>query len=186
MNTEPLQQAVVVARQVLDGVTPADLSSPTPCASWTVAGVLDHVIGAQRLFAAMAVGDTPSGDPVQVGEGDFRTQFDEAVERTITAFGSDAAAGRSVTLPFGETTTEAFVKVAATDLLAHTWDIARATGQPTDFAPDLAEMLLDNAHSFITPAFRGDDGVAFFGAVQPIDEGASAADRLAAFLGRRA
>ena len=184
MISDPLDEALTAARQVLDGVVATDLDRATPCASWTVADVLNHVIGGQRLFAAMAIGEAPAGTPIRVGADDYRSQFEDAAASSVEAFRSEAAAHRSVTLPFGEMANSEFVKVAATDLLTHSWDIARATGQSTDLAPDLAQRLLDNAQTFVTPAFRGPDGVAFFADAHDVPEGSGAADRLAAFLGR--
>ncbi len=184
MTSAPLDQAVGVARQVLARLTPDDLARPTPCVSWTVAGVLNHVVGGQQLFAAMVSGREPQREPVDVTGADYLTLFDEATAASVAAFGSPEAQGRTVTLPFGQMPSDAFAKVAATDLLAHTWDIAKATGQSTELDPELAEMLLENARTFVTETFRGPDGVAFFAAQQPAPDGAGPADRLAAFLGR--
>jgi uncharacterized protein (TIGR03086 family) len=73
--------------------------------------------------------------------------------------------------------------LAITDTFVHTWDLAKATGQSTDLAPELAAVLLEQARASIQDSFRGPEG-APFGAEQTAPEGASNADRLAAFLGR--
>ncbi len=75
------------------------------------------------------------------------------------------------------------MSLATTDTLTHAWDLAKATGQNTDLAPDLAEQLLAGARVAISDDVRGDEPMPF-GKEQPCPEGASAADRLAAFLGR--
>ena len=73
---------------------------------------------------------------------------------------------------------------ATTDTFTHGWDLARALGQSTDLAPDLAAGLLAGAKMAIPPSFRGEEGKAAFGAEQTAPDGACAADQLAAFLGR--
>jgi uncharacterized protein (TIGR03086 family) len=72
----------------------------------------------------------------------------------------------------------------ASDQFAHGWDLARALGNSTDLAPELAAELLDEAQAVVTPEMRGEDGRSAFGPEQVPPAGASAADRLAAFLGR--
>ncbi|MDP9370240.1 MAG: hypothetical protein M3Q03_18535 [Chloroflexota bacterium] len=69
------------------------------------------------------------------------------------------------------------------ELLIHGWDLARATGQRTDLAPDLAERSLGSWRAWFGDRPRGASGL--FDPEQPVPEGAGAADRLAAFLGRR-
>ena len=66
----------------------------------------------------------------------------------------------------------------------HGWDLARATGQPTDLDPGLAAGLLSQARLAIPDAYRGPDGQALFGPAREAPAGAGPADQLAAFLGR--
>ena len=73
--------------------------------------------------------------------------------------------------------------LATTDTFQHAWDLAKATGQDSDLAPELATALLSQAQQSISDAFRGPEG-APFGAEQECGDGASNADQLAAFLGR--
>jgi uncharacterized protein (TIGR03086 family) len=66
------------------------------------------------------------------------------------------------------------------DLLAHGWDLARATGQPVDLPDDLAEQSL----SFACKQLDGQSRQGRFGAAQNAGENAAAIERVAAFLGR--
>jgi class 3 adenylate cyclase len=45
MTTETLERAFASTRQVLGNVKPDQLSDPSPCQSWTVREVINHVIG---------------------------------------------------------------------------------------------------------------------------------------------
>ncbi len=186
MSVEPLQEAIRTTRGVLGGVDRGDLALGTPCASWTVADVVNHVVGGQWFFAAMVNGEAPSRDQVDFASGDFMAAFDQASAASVDAFEAEGAMERTVHLPFGDMPGAMFAGIAATDTLTHAWDIAKATGQPTDLAPDLAAALLGGVQPFLSSnaAMRGADGVALFGPEQQAPEGASNADRLAAFLGR--
>jgi uncharacterized protein (TIGR03086 family) len=183
MSTAPLEAAVRTTRTILAGVRPEQLDMPTPCASWKVSDVINHVVGGQHFFTAGVTGQPPTGSG-DFASGDYVAAFDAAAANCLAAFQADGAMAKELDLPFGRMSGEAFAGIAATDTFVHGWDLAKATGQPTDLAPDLAAGLLAGAQQFIQPSFRGEDGKAPFTAEQSAPAGASNADRLAAFLGR--
>lgn len=183
MSTMPLEQAAAVAKEVLSGVSAEHMSAPTPCASWDVAGLINHLIGAQGFFLSGLEGTPPSGEQVDFAAGDFAASFDEASGALVAGFGADGAMERMLKLPFGEMPGAAFMGLAVNDTFTHAWDLAKATGQSTDLAPELAEMILAQARASIQESFRGAEG-APFGPEAECPEGASKADELAAFLGR--
>ena len=168
---------------MLDGVSAEQLSAATPCASWNVSELIDHIVGGQVFFAACVNGETPSGDGTDAASGNFRAAFDEASTACLAAFQAEGAMAKIVKAPFGEMPAAAFMGLAITDTFQHAWDLARATGQDTDLAPELAKTLLTQAKVNFQDSFRGPEG-APFGAEQPVDDEASPADQLAAFLGR--
>lgn len=175
---------------VLRKVEPHDLGKPTPCASWDVRALINHIISAGRWWAAMVSGDAVLEAPEDadyVGaalDGDFVAAYEECIRVTLGAFGAEGAAERIVAAPFGEFPGAMLAQFAATDQFTHGWDLARALGHDTDLAPDLAVALFGLAQVSITDAMRGPDTVALFGPEQQAPDGACAADRLAAFLGR--
>jgi uncharacterized protein (TIGR03086 family) len=89
-----------------------------------------------------------------------------------------------MTLPFGQLPGAVFVNIAATDTFVHGWDLAKATGQPTDLEPGLATELLAGARVALPDTMRGPDGQAAFGPKVDVPESAPPADQLAGFLGR--
>lgn len=183
MGTEPLEQAITATREVLVGVSPDQLGADTPCAAWKVSDLINHIVGGQDFFASGASGQKPSGEEVDHSAGDFVATFDESSRRCVEAFQADGILEKTLTLPFGEMTGGAFMGLATTDTLTHGWDLAKATGQNTDLAPDLAAQVLAQSKVAIQPAFRSEEGTVF-GLEQPAPDGASNADQLAAFLGR--
>lgn len=184
MDAQPLETAIKSTREVLAGVSREQLALPTPCASWTVADVVNHVVGNQYFFAGAMTGETPRSERPDFAAGDFLAAFDKGSAACLDAFRAEGAAERVVHMPFGDMPGSTLVSLAATDTLTHGWDVARATGQPSDLAPELAAALLAGAKVGLPPGARGAEGRAPFGPEQEAPAGASSADRLAAFLGR--
>jgi uncharacterized protein (TIGR03086 family) len=187
MSTENLERAFASTRAVLSGITPDQLSLPTPCQSWQVRDVINHVIGGSFWFAASTnTGVAPAtGDTDYTGR-DMIATYDDGIAQSIAAFGQPDALEKTIKLPFGDLPGAVFLRIATTDAFTHGWDLARSTGQSTDLDPDLAVQLLEGARQFIQPAFRGDDTQSPFGAEQAVPPDATSADALAAFLGRKA
>ncbi len=182
MSTAPLEQAVAATRGVLANVRADQLDDETPCASWTVRDLINHIVGGQRFFAKGIRREPPDGEQDHAA-GDFLADFDAASADCIAGFAADGALQQTYSLPFGEMPGFAFMGLATTDTFAHAWDLARATGQSTDLDPALAAQLLEQSKMAIQDSFRGPEG-APFGPEQPAPDGATEADRLAAFLGR--
>ena len=71
--------------------------------------------------------------------------------------------------------------LAARNIFQFTWDLAVATGQSHDLAPDVATELLEVSRARLVPQ-RGPDG--FFGTEHMPPAGAPVATVLAGYLGR--
>lgn len=183
MSTQPLEAAVATSRQVLAGIDASQMGASTPCESWDVGALVNHMVGALTFFRAGVEGSKPPAE-TDYAAGDFVAAYDEAGNGLVAAFGADGALEKMYTLPFGEMPGHAFMGLAVVDTFQHAWDVAKATGQDTDLAPELASALLEQSRASIQESFRGPDGEAPFGPEQSAPAGASAADRLAAFLGR--
>ena len=184
MATQPLEQAIASTRAVLAGVSKEQLDDDTPCAQWKVSALINHIVGGQYFFEACAKGDPPSGNDTDFSATDFVSAFDEGARRSVEAFSADGVMQKTLTLPFGQMPGAAFLGIAATDTFTHGWDLAKATGQDTTLNDALAAQLLAGAKQFIQPALRSEAGNPF-GPEQTAPAGASNADQLAAFLGRK-
>lgn len=184
MGTEQLDQAIRTSRDVLAAVQADQLTLPTPCTQWDVAQLINHLVGAQHFFHNGVTGAAAGGDSPDFASGDYLAEYDRASAAALAAFAEDGAMERTLTLPWGEMPGAAFMGMAVTDTLAHGWDLAKATGQSTDLAPELASAVLEQSRTTVPPGFRSEDG-AIFGLEQDAPADATAADKLAAFLGRR-
>ncbi len=143
MSTKPLELAIASTRGVLTGVSADQLDAPTPCAAWKVSELINHIVGGQAFFANGARGQAPSGEDVDYSSGDFVATFDQAAADCLAAFAADGVMEQMLELPFGQMPGSTFAGLAATDTFTHGWDLAKATGQNTDLAPDLAAQLLE-------------------------------------------
>lgn len=182
MTTEALKRAYASTAQVLGNVTSEELASSTPCASWDVRALVNHVVGTPYYFAsAVEAGEGPSDETeTDFAGSDFRASFADGTKLATAAFETDGAMDKTIMLPFGEVPGSMVVRIAAVDTFVHGWDLAKATGQSTDLDAELAEELLGAAKAHIPDGVRGDEPAPF---AFPVDvpTSAPAADRLAGF-----
>jgi uncharacterized protein (TIGR03086 family) len=152
--------------------------NPSPCTEWDARAVLEHVIGFHDVLLLRplrAKPQRPKDDPVA------RWQVTEtAIGDVIGAHVSAHVADHVVDMPGGRTMDlERLLPMLTTDVLAHTWDLARAAGVPADLDSDLCERSL--------VAVRDASAIAASGLYDPpveVPSGAGVEERLMASLGR--
>jgi uncharacterized protein (TIGR03086 family) len=169
---------------VLAAVTPDQLGAATPCASWSVADVINHVVNGTNAVAAQLRGQAMTG-PEDAAGGDYVAAYGTAGAGLLAVFEAEGTMDKVVTLGPRSLPAPAVLGLRTVDVFMHAWDIAKATGQSTDLDATLSEALLESSKAMMTPERRGEDGKAPFGPEQPAPDGASSADRLAAYLGRQ-
>jgi uncharacterized protein (TIGR03086 family) len=162
---------------VIAGIRPEQLDNPTPCAEFTVGGVLEHMTVGATMFAAAFRGDEPS----EPNTADVLAGIQTAMGELGDALGRPGALDRTISAPFGEVDGATFARFVVLDGLVHGWDMATATGQ--DYAPpdDLVAETEAFAHQALDPLR---DGTTFAAAVEPA-AGATPIEKLAAYTGRR-
>jgi uncharacterized protein (TIGR03086 family) len=162
---------------VIAGIEPEDLDDPTPCAEFTVRGVLEHMIGGATAFAAAYRGVEPSepdtADPI--------AGVQTALGGLAAAINAPGALDRTIAAPFGELDGETFARFVVLDGLIHGWDLAVATGQAYDPPAELVSAVEGFARQALDPLR---DGATFAAAVEP-PAGATPIEKLAAYTGRR-
>lgn len=173
-------RAADATREVIAGVRPEQFGAPTPCPDWDVRGLLDHMVGFCRRMAA-GVGGTEA--PTDPSRGDDPIAAFGAASRELdAAWRGEGVLERTFTLPWGEMPGSLLARMATVELLVHGWDIATATGQDRALDPVACEAALAYGRAMMRPEFRQRGG---FGPEVAPPAGASPADRLAAFSGRR-
>jgi uncharacterized protein (TIGR03086 family) len=113
--------------ELLRGMRPDQWSLPTPCSEWTVKDLVAHVIDTQRRVMGLLGGPVTPADP----DGDLLAQWSEAQSALLEAVRDPARADALIQAFAGPTKfVELVGGLACSDTVVHTWDLARATGQP--------------------------------------------------------
>ena len=185
MGAELLDRAYEATGAVLAGVTRDQLDRPTPCASWKVRDLLNHLIAGGYFCAAVASGEepTPRAERPDYSAGDFHASFADGSARARAAFHEDGAMDRVMKPPFGEVPGSVFVMIAAADVYAHGWDLAAALGDTTGLDQELAAVSIEPVRRFLPAEGRDSERIPF-GPVVPVGEDAPAYDRLLGWYGR--
>jgi uncharacterized protein (TIGR03086 family) len=177
-----LDRALAAAERVVAGIQPGQWPAPTPCTELDVRGVLNHLVSGNLLFAALVRGEPlPDRSADQLGD-DPLGAFQRAARELREAFAGPGVLESVYTAPFGTGPGAVLLHVRIVELLAHGWDLGRATGQPADFPDDVAERTLGATQRQLTSRPEGPG--APFAAEVAVPEDAAAIDRLAGFLGR--
>ena len=164
--------------EVVGGIDPDQLEAPTPCADFTVRGVLEHMIGGATAFAAAFRGE----DAPEAALDDPLERFGPALADLAEAVSAPGALDRTIAAPFGEVPGDTFARFVVLDGLVHGWDMATATGQVYDPPRELVEAVDGFARQALDPLR---DGQTFADAVEP-ETTASPIEQLAAYTGRTA
>jgi uncharacterized protein (TIGR03086 family) len=181
------EQAVRASVALVAQLTAEDLARPTPCADWTLHGLLRHMIAQHYGFAAAAEGSgelanwrvRPLGDD-PVGA------YQEAAERVLSAFAGEGVLERDFPLPeiapdrpFPGRQAIGFHCV---DYVVHSWDVAKTLDLPLD----LDSALLETAFKVAQAVPGGEARLAPGAAFAPVVDwpGGSRLDQIVALLGR--
>ena len=178
---QALDESFDHTEEVLRGVGPDDLDKPTPCPYWDVRALVGHFVGVVVNMGRGAGGEAllAPDEAFPVGD-DLAVRFRAEADRTLSAWRDHGLEGE-VDVGAGPMPASLAIGVNLVDTSTHTWDVARATGQPADLPGDLATTVLEVARQFV-PQLREVVGIA-----PPVAVGddASPTDRLVAFMGRQ-
>ena len=182
---ELYEAAVQRMLPTLEAVRPDQLTSPTPCAEWDVQSLINH-----NLRVSVLAGSVLSGAPAEVGDM-FVVAGPLPPEGGAAAFDANTGAvlnaARSMDLeavietPFGPMPAGNLLMICMNDVVVHTWDVSKATGQNTTLDSGLVEVCYNN---FVRAFEKGRPGAAFFGPEVSMTDSASFQDKLLAIVGR--
>jgi uncharacterized protein (TIGR03086 family) len=167
-------------------VTPDQWENQSPCAKWTARDVVEHVVtmhGVMLIPVARKL--EPADDPLSAFQ-EARAAIEDVLEDPVAALSeSDTPGGRM-------TAEQHIDQVVSDDLVLHSWDLARATGQDETIEPVDIERLWATAAAippdlmtkYRTPGAFG-EGIEVYGAEVPVALDAPLQDRLLGLLGRQ-
>ncbi len=177
---EQLGLAFAAVGDLITKVRPEQWSAPTPCTDWTVRRLVNHLIGMNRVFAALLADEPAPRSAADHVEDDPAGAYRDSAARLQAAFDAPGVLERTYSGPLGAATGAERLQIRLYDLLAHGWDLAQATGQPAALPDDLCEQSLAFVRTQLTEHARPGR----FGPAQMGAEHAPAIERLVAFLGR--
>ena len=184
-SVEMLATALDQAGVLIERIKPEQAALPTPCRSWNLRDLVNHLVEDVDQFTASAKGERwekPDGD--LIGD-DWAGAYRDAAAGLLEVWRRPGQLDRTVQLPFGERPASWQLDQEISDLAVHAWDIAKATGQPTSLNAEVGRMSLAWGRENLGPQFRGeeDDGMVF-GSEVPVPDDAPIYDRLAGYFGR--
>ncbi|MFG1698938.1 TIGR03086 family metal-binding protein [Nonomuraea sp. NPDC049309] len=168
-----MREAAGRTADLVESVTGDELSLPTPCSDYDVKGLINHLEWAMTLFES--VGEGGGFPPQKEYTGDFRARAERMLavwERPETWEGACEAMGG---LPKAT-----LARMALTDLVAHGWDLAKATGRDFEASQEAAELLAEFA-ARQAPTGRK---MGAFGPEVKVPDDAPALDRFLGLIGR--
>jgi len=127
-----------------------DLTAPTPCAGYDVRGLLNHLLyWGPWLIAAGRREDPPA--PAR-GEAeaalvtdDWRADLEKQTETLVSVFETPAAWTGTTSLGSAPMPSAVVGAMVLGEFVLHGWDLARASGQPFQCAPEAAMAVYESA-----------------------------------------
>lgn len=167
---------------LLRNVDDSQLSDPTPCTEFDVKTLGRHLVATVSRAATVGEGGDFATVPV-LAEGHDAATYRAAVERAEAAWKDDDKLGALVNVPWGTVPGAGAVWGYLNETLVHGWDLAVATGQPTEADPTIVAPILKAVKGFLPAHIRSSDEVPFGDVVTPRN-GAGLTEQLANWSGR--
>jgi len=180
-----LDRALAQTGAVIAAVEPGQSALPTPCTSWDVRALVNHIVYDARMFAETTQGRPRPPEAEDLLDDDWGPAYASASGALLEAWRQPGATEGTVSLPQGEVPKTWRLGQQIANFAVHAWDVAKATGQSTDLDPDVGRYALEWGKENLKPQFRGDPGSGkAFGQEVPAPADAPLYDRVAAFFGR--
>ena len=183
MDMDVLTQAIGEFGQRLDRVDDR-WTAPTPCADWDVRTLVNHVLNALLWIPPLLdgatiaeVGDRFDGD--LLGD-DARAAWTAAATEAIPAANQFGVQERTVHLSFGDVPGAVYLGQVTSDVIIHTWDLARAIGGDDR----LGAALVDFVDTELGPQMDAWRNAGVFGPAVAVDPDLDAQGQLIAQTGR--
>jgi uncharacterized protein (TIGR03086 family) len=178
-GNEQLAVIIPMLKAVGNGIRSDQLDSSTPCAQFTVTGVLDHMTTLASAFAPAFRGE--QAPPAAPSDLDLPARFQIAMDSLLDAVQSPGALERTIDSPFGPMPGATFARLVAFDGLIHGWDLASSTNQSWDVPVEVVVEVDAFARQAIAPELRDGDT---FAQETAVPDDATPLVRLVAFSGR--
>ena len=157
------RDALAATRQFVAGIGDDQWDLPTPCDGWNVRDLVNHIVAgnlwAAQLGCGRTIADVGSDLDGDVLGSDSVAAYDLSAESAATVFEMPGALDAPCAVSYGPVPGAVYAGHRLIDVLIHGWDVASATGQPTDIDP----MLIDACWQVVRPQLSLLQGSGAFG-----------------------
>ncbi len=180
--------AVATATATINAVTDEQLDRPTPCRAFDVAALLDHLVLVAPRIASLGRGapDYTATDGGTAGwsVSDIAAAWNHDITEAGQAWDDPESLTRMITLPWTTMAGDGVLRMYLSELIVHTWDLARATDQHPSWDAAAVAAALTFMETALPADIRGDadDAEVPFAPVVPTADDAPAIDRLVALV----
>jgi uncharacterized protein (TIGR03086 family) len=169
--------------EALYGPLPADLSGPTPCDGFDLAGLVEHAVGTTGAMARLGAGlpleeENPWGGGS--AEGDWGARLRENLDAISEGWSNEERWQGSVQAGANEMPATMVGEMALVEVAVHGWDLARALHRELAVPDDVATDIL----AAVEPTAELGRKMGAYGPVVEPPEGASPFERALAATGR--
>ncbi|MFF3561709.1 TIGR03086 family metal-binding protein [Streptomyces sp. NPDC002574] len=181
------RRALATMGTVIARIGPDQLRLPTPCADWTLHGLLRHQVSENLGFAAAAAGvtgDLRAWDQGDLG-GDPHQAFLDSADAMTRAFAEDVLDHSLQIREFGFFPGRIALGMHVLDCVVHGWDVAQAIGVAYEPDADLVGHSLKVAARIPTGAPSDDRPRTPFAPAVEIAADSPDLERLLGLVGRR-
>jgi uncharacterized protein (TIGR03086 family) len=177
-----LEEACHVVEGIIARISPEQMHLPTVNDEWDVRALINHLVrGNVWAIQNLETGGAPRPTEDLIGDRSPAQAFSESAQDMIKAFHAPGALGKMIVMPFGEIPGAGLAMFRTGDLVGHAWDLAVATGQDRNIAPEMCEMVLEMSRKRLEGIDRARSP---FKEIVEVSPDACPADRLAGFLGK--
>ncbi|MFJ8312781.1 MULTISPECIES: TIGR03086 family metal-binding protein [unclassified Streptomyces] len=140
--TECAAEAARIAR----GITPGQLTGPTPCAEWDVRGLVNHWV----LYTSHGLEHRALRKPLPdeltardfTADPDWARRYADRLDRAVAAWADPAVWEGEIDLGGSALPAVEIASMLVEELVMHGWDVARATGQELRISEESAAFVL--------------------------------------------
>ncbi len=170
-----MNAAFATTASIVESVSSEELALPTPCPGWSVATVIDHIVGALQMFAGALGLEPPTSGSLESSQ-----QVRSLGAFVATGWTTPDRMASTVDLPFGSFPATLALRINIVETFVHGLDIAAAVSREGSVEPGLCRDIHSMAEAAGFDAFRQPE---MFGqAVTPRDDSPLAT--FMAFVGR--
>lgn len=167
------KQAAAAFDQRFEATEASQMEAATPCDEWCVQDLINHAVGTQMGFVAPLVG-------AEVAEGAEWPAVRDAMSAALEVEG--ALDGMTNHPAFGEVPKAMLFGIGTSDLLVHSWDLARSIGADETLPAEAVQAVHMGLQQFPEEAMRGSG---MFGPALEAPADADAQTQMLMFAGRQ-